>query len=112
MNYGEVCKALCEGKKAYRPGWNGKGMYIKRFSRSNFICILSEPEEVLDIHDGYDSLLDDTKCKDESFDHIGFLEGANFIPIGDFIYLKTVDNRAVPWAPSQVDQLAEDWIVA
>lgn len=28
-----------------------------------------------------------------------------------FTYIKTTQNKFVPWVPSQTDQLAEDWII-
>lgn len=29
-----------------------------------------------------------------------------------YLYIKSVDDKLVPWAPSQTDILAEDWGVA
>lgn len=29
MNFGEALEAVKEGKSICRPGWNGKGMYVK-----------------------------------------------------------------------------------
>ena len=28
MSFGEAFKAMCDGKRAYRPGWNGVGMWV------------------------------------------------------------------------------------
>lgn len=28
-----------------------------------------------------------------------------------FTYIKTTQNKLVPWVPSQTDQLAEDWVI-
>ena len=28
MTFGDAFKAMCDGKRAYRPGWNGVGMWV------------------------------------------------------------------------------------
>ena len=28
MTFGEAFKEMCDGKRALRPGWNGKGMWV------------------------------------------------------------------------------------
>ena len=47
--------------------------------------------------------------------YLGLCEGGGFrdnYRTADFIYMKTVDNKIVPWQPSQTDVLAEDWQTA
>lgn len=38
------------------------------------------------------------------------LTDSNF-PVLDAIYMKTADNKLVPWLASQTDVLAEDWVI-
>jgi hypothetical protein len=70
MDFGFALKALKEGLKVQRVGWNGKGMWIN----------LQTP----DAH---------SKMS---------------LP---YIYMKTVEDKLVPWLASQTDLLAEDWSV-
>ena len=28
MSFGEAFKEMCDGRRAHRPGWNGKGMWV------------------------------------------------------------------------------------
>ena len=28
MTFGEAFKEMCDGRRAHRPGWNGKGMWV------------------------------------------------------------------------------------
>jgi len=47
--------------------------------------------------------------------YLGLCEGGGFrdgYRTGDFVYMKTADNKIVPWLASQTDMLAEDWQIA
>jgi hypothetical protein len=68
FDFGKALEYLKNGKKVYRYGWNGKGMWLE----------LQLPDE-------------NSKMS---------------LP---YIYMKTVDNKLVPWLASQTDMLAEDW---
>ena len=70
MNFGYALKALKEGCKVQRSGWNGKGMWLK-----------------LQIPDDHSKMS---------------------LP---YIYMKTVDDKLVPWLASQTDMLADDWSI-
>lgn len=99
MKYGEAQERAERGTKVARHGWNGKGMYIFSFSKSNF-CI--------NLADGvFDFPLDDEH--ENSIHHIGFCDNDKFYPICDFMLLKTADNKCIPWNPSQADIFADDW---
>ena len=83
MDFGKVIKALKEGKKVARVGWNGKGMFLFLVPGPTFIVnrapllgIYPEGKEI------------------------------NYQP---HIDMKTVDDTVVPWVASQSDVLAEDW---
>lgn len=81
VNFGEAIVALKDGHRVARSGWNGKGMWL----------FLIKGEAVRQaISDRYGD------------------EGDGF-PVCDAIYMKTADNKLVPWLASQADILAEDW---
>lgn len=65
-----VLNGLIHGSinKAWRNGWNGKGMWIS----------LQRPDE----------------------------NSKMTLP---YLYMKTVDDKLVPWLISQTDALSEDW---
>jgi LPS sulfotransferase NodH len=84
MNFGNVVENLKLGNLAQREGWNGKDMYL----------FLIKGEAVRQaISDRYGD------------------EGDGF-PVCDAIYMKTADNKLVPWLASQADILSEDWILS
>jgi hypothetical protein len=68
MNFGEAIRALKEGLRVGRFGWNGKGMWLG-----------------LQVPDEHSKMT------------------------APYIYLKTADDKLVPWVASQTDMLAEDW---
>lgn len=79
MDFGSVIKALKEGKKVAREGWNGKGMFL----------LLIDP------------YLNNQYHVREEPGIVGTLVS--------YIAMKTADNKLVPWLASQTDVLAEDW---
>lgn len=95
MDFGVAITYLKRGAKVARKGWNGKGMWL---------------------------LLVDGKCVTEvindcygdphrhEVDVTGYEKGQS-IPVLDAIYMKTADNKLVPWLASQTDMLAEDWVI-
>lgn len=84
-SFGEAIKALKEGKKVQRKGWNGKGMFLFLVPGSTFKV---NREPLLSIYpEGTD---------------------INYCP---HIDMKTADNKIVPWLASQTDVLAEDWVI-
>ena len=68
---GWAVKAMHNGDKVRRPGWNGKGMWIA----------LQVPDE----------------------------HSKMSLP---YVYMKTADDKLVPWLCSQTDLLARDWELA
>ena len=82
MDFGDALRAIKDGKKAARIGWNGKGMYI----------FLAECEIM---HTEAD--LSDMQDKDTA--------------TNKFICLKTANNEFQPgWNASTADVLATDWL--
>ena len=82
MNFGQALEAVKSGAKIYREGWNGKGMYLALIAGNTVRQAIAE--------------------------HYGHA-GETF-PVLDAIYMKTADNKLVPWLASQTDILAEDWL--
>ena len=69
MDFGNAIRALKDGKKVSREGWNGKGMWL-----------------ALQVPDAHSKMS---------------------LP---YIYMKTADDKLVPWLASQADMLSEDWV--
>lgn len=88
-DFGSAIWALKQGKHVARFGWNGKGMFLALVKGSD-----------ADYH--VNSRIFGTGVDGNSEEQM---------PILDAIYMKTADNKLVPWLASQTDVLAEDWIV-
>ncbi len=81
MTFGIAVELLKKGCKVAREGWNGKGMFL-----------LYVPSEKWGI-----------------IDKIGLeIPKGNLLP---WIGMKTADGKFVPWLASQIDMLAEDWVI-
>lgn len=90
MNFGDAIKALKEGKKVARTGWNGKNMYLWLKPATT---IKSE------------------WCKDPMLKEIVDANGGEAEALGT-ICMKTADNKILTgWLASQTDMLSEDWVV-
>ena len=85
MDFGSAIRALKDGKKVARRGWNGKGMFIFKaeadsmdyHTQANLSCIKDVVKES-----------------------------------NDFLVMKTADNKLQPgWLASQSDMLSEDWMI-
>ena len=93
MSFSHALHLLKNGEKVARKGWNGKGMYILVIKGE---CITNT------INDSYG---DPTRYE---IDHTGYEKGTT-MPVLDAIYMKTADNKLVPWLASQSDLLTNDW---
>lgn len=82
FSFGSAIELLKQGKLVTRSGWNGKNMYLLLIKGN---CV----SEI--INDCYGDPQEEP------------------IPVSDAIYMKTADNKLVPWLASQTDVLAEDW---
>ena len=86
MDFGEALKALKEGDRVTRAGWNGKGMFVvHQKGYPDGIPINANTAEATGIPEG-------TVCV--------------FRP---YLMMRTVDGSFVPWVISQTDALADDW---
>lgn len=96
MSFGSALTLLKDSHRVARSGWNGKGMFL----------FLVKGETVTEaINDCYG----DPNRYDVS--HTGYEKGEPSMPVVDAIYMKTADNKLVPWLASQTDVLAEDWCI-
>ena len=87
FDFGTAVEALKQGARVAREGWNGKGMFLS----------LVKGRET------------DYHVNSEVFGTGNDGNSQNQLPVLDAIYMKTADNKLVPWLASQTDVLAEDW---
>lgn len=87
FDFGTAVEALKQGARVAREGWNGKGMFLSLVK-------------------GRDT---DYHVNSEVFGTGNDGNSQYQLPVLDAIYMKTADNKLVPWLASQTDVLAEDW---
>ena len=87
LDFGQAIQAMKEGLRMAREGWNGKGMFLSLVK-------------------GRDT---DYHVNSEVFGTGNDGNSQDQLPVLDAIYMKTADNKLVPWLASQTDVLAEDW---
>lgn len=85
MDFGNAIRALKDGKRVERVGWNGKGMFLYYVPEGAYPA----RTEVAKKEWGEDAL----------------------VPYQAYIAMKTVQGTVVPWLASQTDMLAEDWSI-
>jgi len=85
MSFAGALKALKDGNKVARAGWNGKGMFIFLVPGSTF--------------------------KVNRAPLLGIYPEGTEIKYHSHIDMKTATGEIVPWLASQTDVLAEDWTV-
>lgn len=86
-SFSEALIMLKDGRKVMRSGWNGKGMFLFLVKGQAIRYTINQT-----YGDGY--------------------VDSDGLPVLDAIYMKTADDKLVPWLASQTDLLAEDWQVA
>jgi len=86
MDFGDALRALKDGDRVTRTGWNGQGMFVVyQKGYPDGIPINANTAEATGIPQG-------TVCI--------------FRP---YLLMCTVDGSFVPWVISQTDALADDW---
>lgn len=86
MDFGDTLRALKEGARATRSGWNGQGMFVvHQKGYPEGIAINANTAEATGIPQG-------TVCVFRAY-----------------LMMRTVDGSFVPWVISQTDALADDW---
>lgn len=83
-SFPKAIKELKKGKCYRRKGWNGKGMYV----------LLIKGDSVR---------------KAINLTYGTGIEEDEGLEVKDSLYLKTADNKLIPWVVSQDDVLATDW---
>ena len=89
LSFGHAVELLKAGHRVAREGWNGKGMFLSLVK-------------------GRDT---DYHVNSEVFGTGNDGNSQYQLPVLDAIYMKTADNKLVPWLASQTDVLAEDWVI-
>ena len=87
LDFGQAIQAMKEGLRVARAGWNGKGM---------FLALVNGSDADYHVNSRIFGTGEDGNSEKQ-------------MPILDAIYMKTADNKLVPWLASQTDVLAEDW---
>ena len=83
FGFGAAIEELKAGRKCWRKGWNGKGMWLSLVRTGHYDVGIGTAST------GYEA------------DHK--------VELSPWIGMKTADNKYVPWLASQTDMLAEDW---
>lgn len=86
MSFGQAVELLKQDKRMARSGWNGKGMFLLIIKGESLT------QQINDVYGNPD-------------------EPQSALPVLDAIYMKTADNKLVPWLASQTDILSEDWVI-
>lgn len=86
MDFSTALDHIKAGRRCYREGWNGKGMFVFLVPGSRFE--VSRPPL------------------------LGIYPEGTPIDYRSHIDMKTADGSIVPWVASQTDLLANDWHVA
>ena len=83
MDFGDAIRAMRQGKRVARAGWNGKGMFLFLVNGSNFVV---NREPLLSI-----------------------MGEGTMVTYRPHIDMKDAEGKVVPWLANQTDMLAEDW---
>lgn len=83
VNFGVAIEALKSGKRVYRSGWNGKGMFVYLVPAASYPAQTGAAK----LHFGEDAL----------------------VPYNAYMAIKNVNETVSTWVPSVNDCLAEDW---
>lgn len=94
-DFGNALRALKEGRRVCRAGWNGKGMWIALTPGSTIPAAVAKPGHA-------------------AFHRANEMENSPFanIPLLPHIDMRAADgSMVIGWLASQTDMLAEDWHV-
>lgn len=83
FDFGDAIRAMKDGERVARMGWNGKGMYVFLAHEADFV----------------------TDADISAFDQME-------VEVADMLVMKTAQDTFQPgWLASQADMLAEDWYI-
>lgn len=88
MDFSDALRAVKDGQRISRIGWNGKGMFIV-------------------YQKGYP---DGIPCNKQTAEAWGLNEGDLFI-CNPYLQIKNADGTHSMWVPSIGDVLADDWVL-
>jgi hypothetical protein len=86
MKFGQALDLMVEGEKAFRLGWNGKGMFA--------VYQKGYPQGI--------------PCNKQTAEAWGLKEGDLF-KVRPYLQLRTAQGDHAMWTPSTSDILADDW---
>lgn len=86
MKFENVLPLLKQGEKAFRLGWNGRGMYVVR-------------------QKGYPDGIPSNKQTAEAWD----LKEGDLFKVEPYLQIKNANGSHAMWVPSIGDIFAEDW---
>lgn len=90
MDFGDAIRAIKNGKRVARTGWNGKGMYLWLLPASS---------------------IKGEWCKEPHLKELAEQNGGEIECLGS-VRMKTADGKVLTgWLASQTDMLSEDWVV-
>lgn len=111
VSFGEAIKALKEGKRVQRKGWNGKNMFLFIRPQDTLSVemivnkVKSLPQAVKNYY-GKDFAWTETEKEN------GKGPENSFITFTSYICMKAADDTIVNgWLASQTDMLSEDWVI-
>jgi len=85
MDFGEAIKALKDGKKVSRSGWNGKNMFLYYVPANSYPASRNTLNTMAGVF------------KDD------------MVPYEGYTAMKNAQGTVIPWTCSQADMYAEDW---
>lgn len=90
MTFGDAIKALKDGKRVARSGWNGKGMFIYLVDGSHV----------------------DRKLLRNGIERHPIFDADCMVHFNSHIDMRTADGSVcIGWLASQSDMLSEDWVI-
>lgn len=90
MDFGDAIRAMKQGKKIARRGWNGKGMYLWLLPAAS---VKAE------------------WCREPHLKTLAEQNGGEVECLGS-VRMKTADGKVLTgWLASQTDMLSEDWVI-
>ena len=88
MDFSDALRAVKDGKRISRIGWNGKGMFV--------VYQKGYPEGI--------------PCNKQTAEAWGLNEGDLFI-CKPYLQIKNADGSHSMWVPSIGDVLGDDWVI-
>ena len=89
MDFSDALREIRSGKKVFRYGWNGKGLFI--FFQKGY------PDGII--------------ANANTQEALGLMEGA-IVKVPPYLMIRDIKNGSIiSWVPSQSDLMADDWFL-